>query len=130
MTEKQPQMMEQIEDLTFNDWQDALEDGNLLGHECLNCNHVSGLPRGACDRCGSRDLSVVELPKAGEVYSETEVYVAPEGFEGGYGLAIISLGDARVLGRIDGDIEIGDEVIFSEVFSGTGDPAPVFEPAE
>lgn len=115
-------------ELTFRAWQDALEAGRILGHECEDCGWITAFPRGACDHCGGRALGVTELPTTGEVYSVTRVHVAPEGFEGGYGLALVDLGAARVLGRVEGEVDIGDPVRFTAVFDGTGDPAPVFEP--
>lgn len=120
----------QVTNLSFNDWQDALARGQLLGHECSDCGQTTGFPRGACDRCGSRELTVAELPKTGDVYSETLVNVAPEGFDGGYRLALIDLGSARLLGRIDGDVAIGDTVTFSGTFDGKDTPAPVFKPID
>lgn len=117
-------------ELTFQSWEEALRSGRLLGQECGDCGRVTSFPRGACDHCGSRDLGTIELPETGEVYSETSVYVAPEGFEGGYQLALVDLDGAHVLARIDGGAEIGDTVTFADVFEGSDDPAPVFEPAE
>lgn len=114
------------DELTFHDWQDYLRQGRILGHECDDCGRVTSFPRGACDHCGGRALMVTELPTTGEVYSETQVHVAPEGFEGGYRLALVDLGGARVLGRVDGEVEITDTVTMTGVFEGNGDPAPVF----
>jgi uncharacterized OB-fold protein len=120
--------MERISELDFATWQAQLREGRLLGHECESCNQITTFPRGACDDCGSRDLVPTELPTTGKVYSETRVQVAPEGFEGGYQLALVDLNGALVLARIDGDADIGDAVTLSHVFEGNGDPAPVFEP--
>jgi uncharacterized OB-fold protein len=115
------------DELTFEAWQQQLRAGRLLGHECDDCGWVMALPHGACDDCGGRSLTVVNLPTDGEVYSVTRVHVAPEGFEDGYHLALIDLGPARVLGRVSGDPSIGDEVTMFDVFEGTADPAPIFE---
>lgn len=118
------------EDLSFRTWQAELRNGRLLGHECSDCGHRTSFPRGACDACGSRSLDVIQLPDSGEVYSETSVHVAPEGFESGYRLALVDLDGAHVLCRIDGAAEIGDTVEFGGVFEGNGDPAPVFRPVD
>ena len=118
------------EELTFQVWQEELKDGRLFGHECRDCRRTTSFPRGACDGCGSRTLDVVRLPDTGEVYSETSVHVAPEGFDGGYRLALVDLDGAHVLCRIDGDAEIGDTVEFAGTFDGNGDPAPVYRPVE
>jgi uncharacterized OB-fold protein len=116
------------DELTFRGWQEALREGRLLGEECGDCGQVTSFPRGACDGCGGRNLSTVELPETGEIYSETSVHVAPEGFEGNYQLALVDLDGTHVLARIDGGAEIGDTVTFADVFDDSGDPAPVFEP--
>jgi uncharacterized OB-fold protein len=116
------------DELTFKAWQAALIDGRILGHECSDCQRVTSFPRWACDNCGERDLTVTTLPSSGMVYSETQVNVAPEGFEGDYRLGLIDLGEAYILGRIEGEAGIGDPVTFSGVFRGADDPAPMFEP--
>lgn len=128
MSKEQPVGEELPDELTFGAWQDALRKGRLLGHECGDCGWATSFPRGACDHCGSRDLAVTALPDTGEVYSETQVNVAPEGFDGGYRLALVDLDGVHVLGRIDGDAAIGDTVTFTDVFEREDAPAPVFEP--
>lgn len=113
--------------LSYTDWKEALREGELIGQKCADCGNVTGAPKAACPDCGSRDVSTTTLPKEGTVYSETTVAVAPEGFEGGYKVGIVQVGEARVLGRLDEDAEIGDEVAFVDVFEHEGEPAPVFE---
>ena len=114
-------------ELTYADWSEALREGELIGQECADCGNVTGTPKAACPDCGSRELSTTELPDEGTVYTETTVAVAPEGFEGGYKVGIVQVGEARVLGRLDEGAEIGDEVVFADVFEHDGEPAPVFE---
>jgi uncharacterized OB-fold protein len=115
--------------LTYNDWSEAVRDGELIGLECEDCGNVTGAPKAACTDCGSRSLSRVTLPDEGTVYTETTVAVAPEGFEGGYKVGLVELGEsgARVLGRLEEDAEIGDEVELGDAFEKDGEPAPVFE---
>lgn len=119
------------ESLSYGDWAAAVRDGRLLGQECGDCGHGGGVPSGACQECGSRDLTTVQLPTEGTVYSETTINVPPEGFEErGYQVAVIDLGDARVMARIDGDhVDIGDDVALSGFIDTDEDhPAPTFEP--
>jgi len=131
MSKEQPVQADELPDeLSFKSWQKALREGCLLGHECEDCGWVTSFPRGACDHCGSRSLTVTGLPETGEVFSETQVNVAPAGFEGGYRLALVDLNGTHVLARIDGDAEIDDTVTFSDVFEGSDDPAPIFDPVE
>lgn len=116
------------DDLTEADRARALRDEILLGQVCTECGHGTATAHAACAACGNRDLTVVDLPERGTVYSETTINVPPEGFEGSYQIAIVSLDDARVTARIDGRVDVGDEVVLSGVFEVDGRPAPVFEP--
>jgi hypothetical protein len=120
-----------LPELTFRTWSDALRSGRLLGQACPDCGHVAGAPKAACARCGSRDTETVELPTTGEVYTETTVMVPPEGVEErGYQVAIVRVGEARVMGRIEGEeVTIGDELHLAGYVRGEdGDPGPLFEP--
>lgn len=114
-------------ELLFRGWAEAVRDGVLLGQECTECGHVTGAPKAACPYCGDRDIEVVRLPSEGEVYSETTIKVPPEGYEGEYQVAVIDVGDARVLGRLDGGVDIGDPVELADYMEVKTEPAPVFE---
>lgn len=114
--------------LGYDGWREALEAGTLVGVRCRACGHVSATPKRACPDCRTRDLDAVELPDRGTVHSETTINVAPEGFEGPYQVAVVILGEARLLVRIDGSVEIGETVEFSGTVEESGDPGPVFEP--
>ena len=113
-------------ELTYAGWARALQDGTLLGQHCSECGHATAAPKAACARCGNRDLRVVQLPTEGEIYVETTVAVAPAGFEAPYQVALVSLGEAQVMARIDGEVSIGDTVQLSDVIDGEDGPAPVF----
>jgi hypothetical protein len=119
------------ERLTHRTWSGALRSGRLLGQACGDCGHVAGAPKAACAHCGSRTLETVELPTTGEVYTETTVMVPPEGVEErGYQVAIVQVGEARVMGRVNGDgVAIGDELRLAGYVTGQGGaPGPLFEP--
>ncbi len=114
--------------LTYDDWQEALLDGLLLGQECQDCGYTTGAPKAACPRCGSRGIDAVELPLEGEVHSETTIQVPPSGFERGYQVVVVDVGDARVTGRVDDPgVEIGDDVELSEGRETESGVAAVFE---
>lgn len=115
-------------DLGHDGWSRALRDGIMLGIRCDDCGRAFGTPKRACPSCGSRALSVEELPRSGTVHSETTIGVPPEGFEErGYTVAVVALEDARVMARVDADVAIGDDVVFDGVDDGDR-PAPVFAP--
>lgn len=114
--------------LGYDEWRAALRDGVLLGMRCEDCDEVVGTPKAACPACGARALTAERLPQQGTVRSETTIGVPPEGVEErGYTVAVVALGDAGLMARVGGDVEIGDRVVFDGVRDGER-PAPVFEP--
>lgn len=113
--------------LTAAAWAEALRAGVLLGQTCTACGHMTAAPKAACARCGVRDLTVSRLPTEGEVYSETTIGVAPEGYEAPYKVALVTLGEARVLARVGADADIGDAVTLDGVFDDGDHPTPLFE---
>lgn len=113
-------------ELAYAGWAAALRDGLLLGQHCGECGHATAAPKAACARCGNRDLGVAQLPTEGEVHSVTTVQVPPAGFDGPYQVAVVSLGDARAMARIDGEVAIGDSVTLRDTIEIDGRPAPVF----
>ncbi|WP_423746748.1 OB-fold domain-containing protein (plasmid) [Haladaptatus sp. SPP-AMP-3] len=116
--------------LTYADWRDRLEDGELVGLECRSCGHVTATPKRACIDCGDRILDTCPLPTTGTVHSETTITVPPVGFEGPYQVSVIDLGETKLMGRIRSDegVEIGASVEFVDTVELDGMPAPVFEP--
>ena len=113
--------------LTAREWASALAGGRLLGQRCADCDHHTAAPKAACARCGSRDLETVELPTEGTIYSVTTQNVTPAGFDAPYDVALIEVGEARVLGRLDAEGEIGDRVVLEGTVEGPGgDLAPLF----
>jgi uncharacterized OB-fold protein len=118
------------EGLTHDEWTAAVRDGRLLGATCRDCGATVGAPKAACPHCGARSLETVELSTRGAVYTETTINVPPEGVEDrGYQVAIVDVGDARVLGRLDDqDVTIGDDVALAGyVADDQGYVAPRFE---
>ena len=112
--------------LTTDGWRDALSEGLLLGQECRDCGHVTGAPKAACVRCGSRAVDAVRLPETGTVYSVTRIEVAPEGFDAPYHVAMVTLDDGRITVRLDEAAEIGETVTFEGAASTPEGPAPRF----
>lgn len=113
--------------LTHDRWTRALRDGDLLGQRCRDCGHETAAPKAACARCGSRTLETVTLSTEGTVLTSTEIAVAPADFAGDapYDVAVVDLGPARVLVRLEDAVEIGESVEFVGALEGE-EPAPVF----
>lgn len=118
--------------LGYERWVDRLTEGAVLGLRCEDCGYVTATPKAACARCGSHSLTVSELPDTGTVYTKTTVEVAPTEQGVGYQVALVELGDARLLGRVADDerVEIGDEVTLSGTCEYAGDTAAVFAPVD
>lgn len=129
MSENESQRMtvDDSEVMSYPEWRQALEERTLLGLECQNCESRTATPKRACANCGSRDLETIELPTTGGLYSQTEINVPPDGFDGTYRVGIVALGDVKVMARIETGADIGDEVTFSGVLDEGDLPAPVFE---
>lgn len=128
MTERdQPDSAEVDGELTYQKWKTALREGELLGQRCGECGRGTVTAAAACPNCGARELSVVSLPREGEVHSETTVNVAPTGFEGPYTVAIVELAEGlRLTAHVRGTVSIGDTVSFEGVLDEDTEPAPIF----
>lgn len=113
-------------------WEQALTEGAVLGLRCEDCGYVTATPKAACVRCGSHLVTVTELPDTGTVYTKTTIEVAPTEHGSGYQIALVELGDTRILGRIaDGErVEIGDDVTLRGTREYAGDTAAVFASTE
>lgn len=115
---------------TIEEIEEKRKDGTLVGFRCGN-EHTFASPVRRCPRCGSDEISEVELPKRGEVVTYTIQNVASEEFmnETPFAWAIIELEDgSRVTGWIPyigskDDLPIGTEVEFSPTYK----PGVMFE---
>ena len=86
----------------------------LTASKCRKCGYVSYPPKKACPKCGSRDVSLVELPRKGKVLTYTVLNVPIKGFNGPIIIALIKLGEATIMSEIidvsPEDVNIGMEV--------------------
>ncbi len=95
----------------FKDFFSALMEGKLIGAKCRECEEITCPPKSTCNRCGSRNLEIVELSGKGKIVSYTVTYVAPLGYdrEVPYVVAIVELDEgAWIIGRLDVDAEKAD----------------------
>ena len=87
---------------------DALGEGRLLGGECGDCGAVLLPPRFACYACGSRDVTAVEQPHTGTVYTYTQVRRPVPALEpeAPFTVAVVELDSgARLSGRLTVEYE-------------------------
>ena len=127
-------MSDRARDGAFDDWLDAVADGEAYYLACEN-GHGWLPPRRVCPDCGSRELSREDLPESGEVATHTTVHVATPQFEDDapYVTAVADFGPVSVTGLVRGidheDVEIGTVVgIELGERATTGDRAVVFRP--
>jgi uncharacterized OB-fold protein len=75
--------------------------GCLMGSECQHCQTRSWPGRAICQRCGSADLTDVQLPAEGTLLARTVVTVARPGLSVPYSLGQVELSPGlRVFGHI------------------------------
>jgi uncharacterized OB-fold protein len=95
---------------------DALAEGRLVAARCTECDTHLLPPRPACYGCGSREVTLSEQPRTGEVISYTSVNRPPSAFEdlAPITVAVVELdSSARLTGRVAAsleDVAIGDRV--------------------
>ena len=87
--------------LTFDQYQQGLEEGKFLGLKCNGCNSVIFPPMAVCRGCSSTDLEITEIAGEGILRTFTVIRVAPEGMKPPYIVAMVELDEgAWVIGNI------------------------------
>ena len=117
MTAGSPGSEEWVRDGGYDDWLDALEEGE--GYYLESPDGYGSLPpRRVCPHTGSTDLSTEPLPNVGSLETFTEVHVPTPRFQDDapYVTAIADFGPVRLTGVLrgvdpnDGTLETGLEV--------------------
>jgi len=88
------------------EYKKALKEGKLLGLKCEDCKQITCPPMAVCQRCGSKNMKVVELSGKGELMTFTVISVPPASFEGPYICCLVKTMEGPwIPGRLDYDIE-------------------------
>ncbi|AEA12423.1 hypothetical protein TUZN_0940 [Thermoproteus uzoniensis 768-20] len=87
----------------------ALAEGRLVGSYCPRCGAYYFPPLPMCPKCRG-DVQTVDVPRRGTVLTYSEVYVSNGLYEPPYYVAVAQFGGFKVPGRVEGPVEIGDEV--------------------
>jgi len=97
-----------------NDFISHLEDGQVMGTRCLDCDAVYFPPRADCFQCFSSRMEWYAIDGEGTLLTFSRLKFAPVGFEDDlpYSIAVVDYGDFKVFGRIaasvpDEEIRIG-----------------------
>jgi uncharacterized OB-fold protein len=89
--------------LTFDNYQEGLENGKFLGLKCNGCNTVTFPPMAVCRNCNGTALEVTELVGEGTLKTFTVIRVAPEGMDPPYVVAMAETDEgAWVMGNLVG----------------------------
>lgn len=96
-------MSEPVPDEGFDEWLDAIADGEEYFLECEH-GHGSLPPRRVCPQCGSREIEETPLPDSGEISTFTVITVATPQFEDDapYVTAIADFGPVSITGQVRG----------------------------
>lgn len=126
--------------LTFKRYQEAMEQGRLLGLHCEDCGVCSIPPQAVCMQCGGLNLTIKEIDKSGILRTFTVIRVAPEGMTPPYIVALVENGSgAWILGNLHGieteeadmelmgrKVSISSQVVKGDVFACGDIHSPVF----
>jgi uncharacterized OB-fold protein len=77
--------------LTFEQYQQGLSEGKLMGLHCQSCGTYTVPPQGVCRNCQGQDLFTEEVKGEGTIRTFTVIRVAPEGKQPPYVLALVEL---------------------------------------
>lgn len=126
-------MTDEIVDEGYDDWLDAVEEGEPYYLESPE-GYGSLPPRRVCPKTGSTDLEERSMPDRGEIETFTVTYVPTPSFQDDapYAIAIARFGTVRLTGQVVGidleEIEVGLEVVPDvRVSETTGERILVFE---
>ena len=90
----------------INDFIDHLENDQLMGTRCSDCNAVFFPPRADCCQCLSSNMQWFEIKGNGKLVSYSTLKFAPMGFDEDlpYSIALLDYGEFKVFGRLATDI--------------------------
>lgn len=117
--------------ITFNQYQQALEQGKFLGLTCNSCRCVIFPPAAVCRECGGSDLTPTELNGEGTLRTFTVIRVAPEGKKPPYIVAMAELDegpwafgnlvdidpDAADMSLVGKRVTLGSQMVKGDTFS-------------
>ena len=130
--------------LTYDQYQQGLEEGKLLGLKCNGCNAVTFPPRALCRECNGSDLNITGIEGHGTLRTFTVIRVAPEGMAPPYVVAMAEIDEgAWVMGNLvdidpdDADmsligkkVKLGSRIVKGNTYSGGDSRVVTFSLAE
>ena len=130
--------------LTYDQYQQGLEQGKLLGLKCNGCDAVTFPPGSLCRECNGSDLNITEIKGHGTLRTFTVIRVAPEGMAPPYVVAMAEIDEgAWVMGNLvdidpdDADmsligkkVKLGSRIVKGDTYSGGDSRVVTFSLAE
>ena len=118
-------MSDDVRDDGYDDFMDALDDGQPYYLECDN-GHALLPPREVCPECTSEEFTEQPLAETGELLTYNVTHVPTPEFSDDvpFVLGIADFGDIRLTGQIradSDDVEIGDTLEIGTDISDTRD---------
>jgi hypothetical protein len=101
----------------YTEFVESAKKGEILSYKCRKCGMFS-IKGDVCPFCGARDLEKGTAPREGKVITYTKIFVAPPEFssEAPYAVALVELDNGmRIMCRVNSDVDMGKEVVFSGV---------------
>lgn len=99
---------------------------SLLGSRCGDCGELRFPAAAICSACQSREVNIVRIPTAGEIFTYATIYALPPGYLGDvpYTVGIVTLADGlRVTTTLVAEelasIEVGAQAEFETIEMGT-----------
>ncbi len=117
--------------VTYQQYQQGLEQGEFVGLKCNECGAVTFPPLGVCRKCSGTNLEQTQMSGMGIVKTFTVIRVPPEGMKAPYVVAMVKLDEGPyVTGNLVGidpdktDMDIIDKRVKlgSQVIDGNAGP--------
>jgi uncharacterized OB-fold protein len=94
---------------------EGIREKRLFGSKCGRCGYVSFPAMTICPRCGPmyvKEVKPTELPLMGAAITWTKLQVAPKGFPSPLTHCVVDLGGVKVIGTVQGSLEVqGGEIL-------------------
>lgn len=86
-------------------YEDAINEGRLVGSKCSQCHHIMVPPRPICRSCQSSLIEIVPIEGKGKLITWTTIHVGPPSYEDNvpYTVGIVEFENGE---RLTGIVEI------------------------
>ena len=74
-------METEVKPFTIESFYSFVEEGKIMGMQCVKCRRISLPPKPMCPECFSKDLKWKEIKKQGKLLTYTIIHVSPKQFQ-------------------------------------------------